>query len=85
MATIVVTASENTSSIVQAMREGAYDYLTKPVPLSLLTLRVQKALQRRARLADNTAYNEDHRPYPVENKEEQPENWGVGYHAGHSR
>ena len=56
MAIVIVTGHDETSIAVLAMREGALDYVAKPVPLALLILRVEKALAHRARLAENKAY-----------------------------
>jgi len=57
MAIVMVTGHDKLDTAVMAMREGAYDYLTKPVPLGLLLLRVEKALERRALLLENKAYH----------------------------
>jgi len=40
------------------MRQGADDYLAKPVPISLLVYRIEKALLRRALVLENKAYRE---------------------------
>ena len=58
MAVVMLTGDDQLSTAVWAMREGAYDYLTKPVPLTLLNIRVEKALSRRALLLENKAYRE---------------------------
>ena len=44
---IVMTAFGTVESAVEAMREGAYDYVTKPVKLEEFMLLVQNALERR--------------------------------------
>ncbi len=41
---IILTGHGTIESAVQAMKEGAYDYLTKPVDMSRLTLLVARAL-----------------------------------------
>ena len=41
---LIITGHGNISSAVQAIREGAYDYLTKPVNTSTFLLHVNKAL-----------------------------------------
>ncbi|MCG6955332.1 MAG: sigma-54 dependent transcriptional regulator, partial [Gemmatimonadetes bacterium] len=51
---VVITAYEGMKSAVAAMREGAYDYLTKPLDLDRIDLLVERserdrALQRRVR------------------------------------
>ena len=58
MAIVMVTGLDELSTAVSAMREGASDYLTKPVPLSLLSFRVEQALSRRDLLLENRKYRE---------------------------
>ena len=48
MAIVVVTGRDEPTTAVLATREGADDYLIKPVSLSSLTLSIEKALARRA-------------------------------------
>ncbi len=43
---LLLTAQGSIESAVQAMRQGAYDYLTKPFRLSELEVRVQKAFEK---------------------------------------
>jgi len=45
---IVVTARSDVSSAVGAMREGAANYLTKPVEFDELALAIERAIERRA-------------------------------------
>jgi DNA-binding NtrC family response regulator len=51
---IVMTAYGTVESAVEAMKEGAYDYLTKPVDLKRLRALVQKALELQAVVAENS-------------------------------
>ncbi|HXZ43316.1 MAG TPA: sigma-54 dependent transcriptional regulator [Syntrophobacteria bacterium] len=44
---ILMTAYGSINSAVEAMRKGAYDYLTKPMDLDRLTLLIRKALNTR--------------------------------------
>src|SRR5512143_556636 len=44
--TILLTGKGSIETAVQAMKAGAYDYLTKPVDLGRLTLLLEKALDR---------------------------------------
>ncbi len=53
---IMMTAVVDTETAVQAMRLGAYDYVTKPFDLDDLSMRVQKALERRKLLLENREY-----------------------------
>jgi len=53
---IMMTAVVDTETAVQAMRLGAYDYVTKPFDLDDLSMRVEKALERRKLLLENRDY-----------------------------
>jgi DNA-binding NtrC family response regulator len=44
---IIITAFGTIESAIQAMRMGAYDYITKPFPMDELVLTVKKALENR--------------------------------------
>jgi DNA-binding response OmpR family regulator len=50
---IMMTAVVDTETAVQAMRLGAYDYVTKPFDLDDLGMRVEKALERRKLILEN--------------------------------
>lgn len=50
---ILVTAFGDVASAVEAMRHGAYDYLTKPVDLKRLRLSLQHLLAHQALIAEN--------------------------------
>jgi two-component system response regulator PilR (NtrC family) len=50
---IMVTAFATTENAIQAMKAGAYDYLLKPFKVDELKLVVEKALERRALVAEN--------------------------------
>src|SRR3989442_8102151 len=43
---LVVTAYASTDTAVQAMKLGAYDYITKPFKLEEIRLTIEKALER---------------------------------------
>ncbi len=45
---IILTGYGNTNSTIQAMRLGAYDYITKPFDLFKVKIIIEKALERRA-------------------------------------
>ncbi len=45
---IVVTAFGGSAAAIEAMRRGAYDYLTKPFDLDEVLLTLKRALQQRA-------------------------------------
>ncbi|MDF1564924.1 MAG: sigma-54 dependent transcriptional regulator [Deltaproteobacteria bacterium] len=51
---ILVTAFATTENAIQAMKAGAYDYLTKPFKVDEVSLVVQNALERRALVRENT-------------------------------
>jgi two-component system NtrC family response regulator len=46
---IVITAHGTVETAVDAMRRGAFDFITKPVDLNLIRQQVQKALGHRSR------------------------------------
>jgi DNA-binding NtrC family response regulator len=48
---VIMTAFATTESAVEAMREGAVDYLIKPFAMDELQLRIERVLGRRARSA----------------------------------
>jgi len=50
---ILVTAFGDVASAVEAMRHGAYDYLTKPVDLKRLRLSLSHLLEHQALIAEN--------------------------------
>jgi DNA-binding NtrC family response regulator len=50
---ILMTAYGTVESAVAAMKEGAYDYLPKPIDLKRLRILVQKALELQAVVAEN--------------------------------
>lgn len=45
LATIIITGHGTIESAVRAMKEGAYDYITKPINLDRLGLLIEKALE----------------------------------------
>lgn len=49
---ILVTAYEDMTSIIEAMRLGAHDYIEKPIDISRLKLVISRALQRNSGAAD---------------------------------
>jgi len=53
---IMMTAVMDTETAVEAMKLGAYDYVTKPFDLDDLNMRVQKALERRKLVSENRDY-----------------------------
>src|SRR5580698_5507002 len=50
---IIMTAHSTLETAVEAMRRGAYDFITKPFATSELRELVQKALEKRAIIAEN--------------------------------
>ncbi len=55
---ILITAFGTPASAVEAMREGAYDYICKPFDNEELRLLVQKALEKRALVSENVRLRE---------------------------
>ncbi len=50
---IVITAFASTDSAISAMKEGAYDYITKPFKVDEIRLVVQKALEKKLLAREN--------------------------------
>jgi two-component system, NtrC family, response regulator PilR len=50
---VLITAHGSTESAVEAMRLGAYDYLTKPCSVDEICLVIDKALEKRSLSAEN--------------------------------
>lgn len=51
---IIMTAYASVENAVLSMKEGAYDYVTKPFSLEELIIKLQKALQHKDVVAENT-------------------------------
>jgi two-component system response regulator HydG len=49
---IIITGNSSVDSAVQAMKQGAFDYITKPIDLTELNLVVQKANERQRLVAE---------------------------------
>jgi two-component system NtrC family sensor kinase len=58
-AVIMVSGLDRTQRVIDAIREGAFDYLLKPCDLDVLQLRVESALERRTLLRNARRYKED--------------------------
>jgi two-component system, NtrC family, sensor kinase len=56
---VMVSAIDRTQRVLDAVRLGAYDYLIKPCDLDVLTLTVERALDRRALLRAARHYKLD--------------------------
>jgi CheY-like chemotaxis protein len=54
---IMLTAVADADTAVEAMKLGAYDYVTKPFDLDDLIMRVHKALERRRLILENKDYH----------------------------
>lgn len=57
-AVVMITAISNVSMAIEALREGAYDYLIKPFNLEEVVLSVRNALERRRLILENRLYQE---------------------------
>ncbi len=53
---IFITGNPNVETASEAVRLGAYDYLSKPVEFEILLRTVKKALQHKALIDENTKY-----------------------------
>lgn len=56
---LMMTAFASTDSAVEAMREGAYDYLTKPFKIDEVKLLVKNALEKKELLAENARLKQE--------------------------
>ena len=59
LAVLMMTAVVDTTTAVNAMRYGAYDYVTKPVNLDEFTIRIEHALEKRALVLQNRDYQQN--------------------------
>ena len=57
-AVVVITAVSNVSIAIEALREGAYDYLIKPFNLEEVLLSVRNAFEKRRLILQNRFYQE---------------------------
>ncbi len=55
-AVIMATAITDTHIAMQCIRDGAYDYITKPLDLNDLVINVNRALEHRRLIIENRAY-----------------------------
>ena len=55
---VVMTAFSDTEDAVKVMKEGAYDYLAKPVDLDELEILVEKAKEHRHLVSENKLLKE---------------------------
>jgi putative two-component system response regulator len=53
---IMITAVTDAKTAVEAMKLGAYDYVTKPFDLDDLSMRVRRALEKRKLVLENREY-----------------------------
>src|SRR5438128_3888361 len=58
-AVIIVSGVDRTQRVIDAVRVGAFDYLIKPIDLDVLSLCVERALERRALLRNARLYKRD--------------------------
>ena len=57
-AVIMATAITDTSTAIQCMKEGAYDYITKPFNLDEVVLSIDRALEKRRLELENRDYQQ---------------------------
>ena len=55
-ALVMATATTDTNIAVQCMKQGAYDYITKPFYLDEVILSVDRALEKRRLELENKGY-----------------------------
>ena len=56
LAVVMLTGEQDVSTAVRLMREGALDYVAKPVGLAELIIRIEHALSRRSMEVENREY-----------------------------
>ena len=59
-AMVMITGFGTTDSAISAMREGAYDYLTKPFKVDELRIVIEKALEKKLLSNENRRLKEEH-------------------------
>ena len=55
-AVIMVTAVSNIETAIKLLKMGAYDYVIKPINLNVLTVSIDRALDRRRLILENRSY-----------------------------
>lgn len=58
-AVVMISGVDRTQRVLDAVRQGAYDYLIKPVDLDVLQMTVERAIERRNFLRDARRYKLD--------------------------
>jgi putative two-component system response regulator len=58
IAVIMATAITDTSTAIQCMKQGAYDYITKPFNLDGVVLSIERALEKRKLELENRDYQQ---------------------------
>jgi putative two-component system response regulator len=56
IAVIMVTAVADVQTVISLMKEGAYDYVIKPVELNTLLFSIERALEKRRLILENRGY-----------------------------
>lgn len=56
LAVLMITAVQDVTSAVECLKNGAYDYMVKPVPMADLYARIEKAIERRNIILENRRY-----------------------------
>lgn len=58
-AVLMITALDDSQIAINCLKQGAYDYLIKPLHLEEVTLATQSALEKRRLVLENKQYQED--------------------------
>ena len=65
---ILITGHASAETAVKAMKEGAFDYVTKPLSFDELSITISKALEKRQLLSENVYLKQQlHNKYDFEN------------------
>jgi putative nucleotidyltransferase with HDIG domain len=84
IAVILVTSVINIEAAVEALKDGAYDYITKPFSLEHVALSVSRAVEKRRLLLENQNYQRTLEEQVASRTRQLEEALGVLQHTYHS-
>jgi len=84
VAVILITSALDIEAAVDALKDGAYDYLTKPFSLEQVSISVSRALEKRRLLLENQNYRRTLEEQVASRTRQLEEALGVLEHTYHS-